>query len=533
FHKFACFVRFGFVPRIRMLTVEKRRTRQREFRGPEPNSVGILGRTPGSGGGDWIIQQSREEAARRAERDAEVRAQALMDMRSDWEQQTNKRLQRKAVNRRLQEYRRQMEMRIEERRDRLRALLEADERRHLEEMDASQETVLERQAKMRERAKQLREEKEAERQQLVEQKMNELWREQSEELRTNLQKRHLAEVIAERDNQVHLKKRLEAQRQAEERYFHELWKDELAAKAEREERDLAERKQREMETVAVLEQQRAAFKARRDEELKLKEEEAQLVREMEELRKVEAAQAAEERRRKEQETRRMLDRNIRLRMRQKAREAQEELAFDMKILEQLAEESRVEEANTRARKLAMREEDRRYREYLRNMMEEEKAREAELERLLDAEIQQQWQKRVDQWRREKEARRQLLEQVMAERRTQIQERLLANERRQREAAEEKAEILARIEAMKVEEREEAAARHQKNLNFGEELKAQINFNEHLRQLQEEERRQEEERLRQERERELERLRAAANMEWIDPKMHPMRKAWIASGKSLY
>ena len=46
----------------------------------------------------------------------------------------------------------------------------------IDEMDAMQETTLERQAKMRERAKQLREKRETERLALVEEKLGDRWR---------------------------------------------------------------------------------------------------------------------------------------------------------------------------------------------------------------------------------------------------------------------------------------------------------------------------------------------------------------------
>ena len=58
----------------------------------------------------------------------------------------------------------------------MRALLEAEEEQHLTEIDAQQETTLERQAKMRARAKALREKREQERLALVEEKLDIRWR---------------------------------------------------------------------------------------------------------------------------------------------------------------------------------------------------------------------------------------------------------------------------------------------------------------------------------------------------------------------
>ena len=50
----------------------------------------------------------------------------------------------------------------------------------------------------------------------------------------------------------------------------------------------------------------------------------------------------------------MLDQNVRIKLQKKAREVQEELAFDMKLLEQLLEESRNEALEQMQRKVSSR-----------------------------------------------------------------------------------------------------------------------------------------------------------------------------------
>ena len=59
---------------------------------------------------------------------------------------------------------------------RLRSLLQREEQQYMSEMARSQETVLERQARMRERAKSLRDKREVERLNLVEKKLDQRWR---------------------------------------------------------------------------------------------------------------------------------------------------------------------------------------------------------------------------------------------------------------------------------------------------------------------------------------------------------------------
>ena len=70
----------------------------------------------------------------------------------------------------------------------------------------------------------------------------------------------------------------------------------------------------------------------------------------------------------------------------------------------------------------LREEDRRYRENLRQIYEEERRREAELEGLIQMEVERMWQKRLAQWKLEREARKKLMQDVLAIRAQQVQER---------------------------------------------------------------------------------------------------------------
>lgn len=121
---------------------------------------------------------------------------------------------------------------------------------------------------------------------------------------------------------------------------------------------------------------------------------------------------------------------------------QEELAVDMKILEQMLQETSNEAMLHLQKKVkntvdvlyglshaqpsyiqnTLKEEIKLYRSYLAEAEKEERQRELELDTLLTAEVEQQWAKRVAQWRTEKEARRKLMDDVMRIRKQQIQEK---------------------------------------------------------------------------------------------------------------
>ena len=59
---------------------------------------------------------------------------------------------------------------------RLRDLLHSEEQQYIKDISGKEETLIERQAKMRERAKILKEQREAYRQEFVEEKLRQQWR---------------------------------------------------------------------------------------------------------------------------------------------------------------------------------------------------------------------------------------------------------------------------------------------------------------------------------------------------------------------
>ena len=76
-----------------------------------------------------------------------------------------------------------------------------------------------------------------------------------------------------------------------------------------------------------------------------------LQKEQNALRKLEEQAMLEEKRRKQQETRQMYTQSLELKREKDAKELQEQLAFDMKIIEQLLEESRNEAMEQSQRKV--------------------------------------------------------------------------------------------------------------------------------------------------------------------------------------
>ena len=63
-----------------------------------------------------------------------------------------------------------------------------------------------------------------------------------------------------------------------------------------------------------------------------------------------------------------------------------------------------------------------YHDYLDKQKKEEEEREKELDSLIQAEVEKQWARRIEQWRQEKVARKKLMQDVLDTRKRQIEEK---------------------------------------------------------------------------------------------------------------
>lgn len=505
------------------MMVGQRVRRTREFTGPTPSSVAILARPPNKRPPEHLILERRKKEDMLAEYQKTTKQVGLSDLKNEWERWTDRKHKINLCRRKVDQHMQINQFTVEDRREKLRELLRQEEAMYLHEMEEKEETMLERQAKMRERARSLKDKRESERLAFVQEKYDQQFRNQCEELRSTLSKRQQDEVCVERLEQIRIKGEMEEEQKIEDAMYARLWEEDMLAKAAREERDAKAAHERNAEVLAVLRKQMAALEATKQEAVRLKEEEAQLLKEQNALRAAEERKRLEEKYRNQRRTREMLDHSLQLKMKKKAKEEQEELAFDLKMLEQLLEESKNEAMEQLQRKKELREEDRRYRDYLAQMMEEEKRREAELENLIQQEVERMWQKRLAAWQLEREARKKLLRDVLAARAQQVQDRLRENALRQQEAEQERQQLLRTIEDNRRLEAEQAEKMRQKHQQYQDDLVGQIEYNQVLRREQFE--RDEDEYMKgMQAEREYQaRLKACLDNPEYE-RLHPMRRA---------
>uniref|UniRef100_A0A8C2BHE8 Cilia- and flagella-associated protein 53 n=1 Tax=Cyprinus carpio TaxID=7962 RepID=A0A8C2BHE8_CYPCA len=255
-----------------MLTAHRSRTRCREVTGPG-HSVALRAKPPLC----KDVDERRKQEAIRNEVLEFTKNQSSCDVRMRWERNTQRRMVSATISRRLQEAREQYQMDIDERRESLRELLESEERELFREMEAKKDTVLEKQAKMLERAKTLRDRRESERQRLVTEKLDQLFREQSEELRAVQVRRREDEVCTERAAQISTKEEVKRTQQDEDRLFTQMWESDRLAKEERHNQEVQHQRENNLQQKEFLQAQMETTEQQRIRAKQLKQEEAQLL----------------------------------------------------------------------------------------------------------------------------------------------------------------------------------------------------------------------------------------------------------------
>lgn len=495
--------------------------RCREFTGPTPHSVAIRAKPTSKRPVEHLILETRRKDELREQAIAETKYQKSCDLKSEWEKATDKRIKSNTIARRVEKLMQRGTFSLEDRRERLKEMLLAEEQQYIEEMEAKEETTLERQAKMRERAKFLKEKREQERLKLVDEKLDQRWRDNCEELRSTLSQRHQDEVFVERHEQLKMKEEKKKKELEVDKFYADLWAEDIQIKSMREEQTAREQIERNRETLKVLQVQIAACEKQREDEEKLKEMEAQWLKEEAKLREEEEKWLQEEKLRKQKAAKRSREVSIRLKKEKEAKEKQEELALDMKILEKLLDDTRNEVKEETQRKREMREENLRFMQYCAMNRKEDEEREKELERIVNEEVEKKWAQTIKQYKMERDARQKLLANVMKSREQQIEERKRIAEKEQEAEITERDALLAAIEEHKRLEAENQERIKNRNIGYQRDLDMQIDYQRRVKakEIEEEER---EFRMGQEAEAEYQRkLKEALDRPTID-KVHPLR-----------
>ena len=160
----------------------ERSRKMREVNGPTPHSIGIFARPAYRLPPEHLILERRRQEELRDQALAQVTSQKEYDIKTTWEQQTDKKIQTNRVKRVVGEFQRQQEHTLEERKEKLRGLLWKEEDQWFREMDSQRETVEGKQQAMREKLGRYKSQREEERKEIVASKLDQQFRNNCEEV---------------------------------------------------------------------------------------------------------------------------------------------------------------------------------------------------------------------------------------------------------------------------------------------------------------------------------------------------------------
>ncbi|KAM6475051.1 cilia- and flagella-associated protein 53 isoform 2-T2 [Liasis olivaceus] len=504
----------------------------REVTGPKPYTVALKAKLPKKTAdvGKQILFW-REQEAKRHESARYAKAHHVGVLKGKMEDLSERRRLHREVQKRVGEEMQAYQAGEEERKERLRDLLEAEEKGFIAEMESQEETIEGRRNSMRMRAKELREKREEARRKLVAEKREQQFRETCEEVRLLLSQQHMKEVCEDRLTQLALNEELKKQKEMEEAMYAALWEEDRLAKEKRAAEEAKKRSGWDEDMINMLNAQRAIAEAQKEEAKRLKEEEAKLMEEERQLLKLEKEQAEIERQRKLRECRDMLLDSMREKARRHNEAKQDELALEMKILDHVLQESLEDTESQKERKRKLLKEQQVYQAYLAQQREEEKRQEKEMEKLRAEDTAKMWAKRAEKERAMRQARDRLLKEVMDTRKLQIEEKLQRNAKEQEDLLRDRELLSAALQEYHHLEHETYTRRLQQAKQYREELHAQMDHLKEVRAMEKEEQRreyalaQEEEKLYQQK------LADILSRPYMKLKsLHPLRRQLVCSNK---
>ena len=346
--------------------------------------------------------------------------QKNLTLTAQWEIKTDKRIVREATKNRLAELRRQHHANLEQRRERLAALLAAEDRLYEHEFNEKQETPEQVRQQMYERLQHLKAEREEERQALVQRKLDQRFKMQNDALRKEDSKFYIMGTQVEREKQLIDKRRQIEQRMLEEQVYAQLYSLDAQKKVEREIAEAKEKQKLQADTLAVLEWQKQAKETQRATE----KQQVQVERAM-----LQTQWQNEEARERNIENERQVlirERNLGLiqhNQQEKLLREQAELAEkqrDLQLLNAALEREKALEQLEHDERMRHRQETIELQKYAQQVSSDKKAYEEMIDRYVAEENAKQWDAREKQWDREDQARINLLRNVYASREQDIE-----------------------------------------------------------------------------------------------------------------
>ncbi|XP_066102708.1 cilia- and flagella-associated protein 53 isoform X3 [Saccopteryx bilineata] len=253
---------------------------QREIKGPTPKVVIVRAKPPKGQRTEHHLERIQRSSQKHHAVSDTIESLERDRLKVDWYQHSDRKFVHSLVKARTKDTMQGFIINTEERRNRLRELLAAEENEYFTEMQVKEETIEEKTNRMKDKTRLLKEKKEKERQEFVAEKQEQQFREHCEALRTELSCIHQKKVCEERKAQIAFNEELRRQKLVEEQMFSKLWEEDRLAKERREAEEARRRKERVENTRLGLDAQLTGIEAQRQAAQQLKEEEARLVEDL-------------------------------------------------------------------------------------------------------------------------------------------------------------------------------------------------------------------------------------------------------------
>ncbi|KAM4841390.1 cilia- and flagella-associated protein 53 isoform 2-T2 [Thomomys bottae] len=499
---------------------------QREIKGPTPKVVAVRAKPPKPQGTEQEVEKIIRKHQKYHETLANIKSRERRRLKDEWNEHIDRKHFASLVQARVKDGMQGFFINTEERRNKLREFLAAEEHEYFIEMQSKEETIEQKKDKMKEKIKLLREKKERERQDFVAEKLDQQFREHCEELRTQLFSIHEKAVSEERKVQVAFNEELRKQKLVEEKMFAKLWEEDRLAKENREAQEEKRQKELVENTRLGLTTQITSNLAQRLEAQRLKKEEMRLLEYDRAQIKFEDEQDKLKKQKKIQEMRTILQKALQEKIEHIQQEYREEQDLNMKLVQKAHQNLQEEADKNKQKKEDMIREQKMYLEYLAQRHEEEKAQEKELDRKLEEEKEKKWAEKDKQLRLEREARRQLLNEVTCTRQLQVQEKLQRKAKEQEELAMEQKRIAEGLRQLYLDGEENYKRRCELAQEYRDNLLMQIAHQQQLREAKKAEQRREQESGIEAQKACEEKIQKILSVQPLRPRnIHPMRKAY--------
>jgi len=447
--------------------------RIRDIPGPQPGQFGVLEKPhrPHKN----LVAQNRELEAIREARDKINRESKTELNKINFDQLSSTKAFNSKVRREVDRRLNDAENQLEERRERLRTLLAKEEAQYMQEAVSSKETLAQRIGAMRQKAKRIREEKESEHARLVQEKYDQRFRRDCAELRELQSKELDFELGNEHLWQMQEKFDRKKDQKAEEEFWTKLWYDDIAKKQDREDRDTQQAKAKSDSMAKIIREQMQAAEQERSLQKSKRKEYSDAAWAQFRAQKDEKIAEYQEKLRKQEEQRNVLDKVLTTKQKIHQRKADEERALEEKLAEETQHATTSDELERRQRKFELRDENQRYRAYLEQRKIDEQRQQAELDRVVQSELDKQNAKRAEKARAEQEKRAKLLREVIQGREEQL---AIKNERKAQNASDyqwQKDNIKQLTEQFEAENAERAVKTKQKQANYRRDLFGQVDY----------------------------------------------------------